>query len=149
MKGFQLTLEGRVLPEWIDANGHMNITRYLALFDEGCEVLLLRSGVDRARAATGDVTLVAGRIQMAHRREMLEGESWSLWSGFTSVDPGFVSFTHRLVGEGSVRATCDIRANAFCKRERASSLLGDEVVERARALIVPGLKDPFAQGLGR
>ena len=41
------TWRGRVLPEWIDYNGHMTEHRYLQCFGEATDALLARLGVDR------------------------------------------------------------------------------------------------------
>ena len=37
-------LEGVVLPEWIDANGHMNLAYYVVLFDQATDLLYDRAG---------------------------------------------------------------------------------------------------------
>ncbi len=42
---------GRVLPEWIDYNGHMTESRYLQCFAEATDALLRRIGVDGAYLA--------------------------------------------------------------------------------------------------
>ena len=146
MKGFVLTREGVVEPSWIDANGHMNVMWYTQVFDSGCDVLLRRVGIDPETIKAGKPTVVAARIQIAHRKELLAGERWELWSGFTRAEPAGVSFTHRLVSGGVTRATCDIQSHAFCPKERSTAKLADGIVEAARQLLVPGLADPFARG---
>ena len=35
--------EGEVLPQWIDANGHMNLAYYVVLFDQATDALYDRS----------------------------------------------------------------------------------------------------------
>ncbi len=47
------TLSCRVLPAWIDYNGHMTEFRYLQVFAEASDVLLLRIGMDPAYIETG------------------------------------------------------------------------------------------------
>jgi len=43
-----LQLEGAVLPEWIDANGHMNLAYYVVLFDQATDLLYDALGVGQA-----------------------------------------------------------------------------------------------------
>ena len=141
MKGFVLTGEGTVLTEWIDRNRHMNMARYLGLFDDACDALLGRSGLV---VEGNDLTFVAGRVQMAHRRELFEGDGWQIWSGFASVTERGVTFAHRLASEGAVRATCDIYSTPFCLGERTSMRLDGDQMERAASFVIAGLADPFA-----
>ena len=71
MKGFILTAQGIVSPEWIDRNGHMNITSYMALFDQGTDILFQKFGL-AVSETDSDITMVAGRIYIEHRKELLE-----------------------------------------------------------------------------
>lgn len=140
MKGFHLTLQGRVRPEWIDRNSHMNMARYLDLFDDACDKLLEESSL---LYPVHGLTFVAGRVQMAHRRELLEGEDWEIWSGYAAVEAESITFVHRLTSGGRVRATCDIYSTPFSMRDRTSALLGPEAIEKARNFAVPGIQSPF------
>lgn len=147
MKGFILTVSGIVPTGWIDRNGHMNVTSYMALFDQGTDILLQKSGL-LASEADSDITVVAGRIFIEHRKELLEGEGWELWSGFAAVHPSFMTLTHRLRGGASLRAVCDIRGAVFSKSTRTAVNLDQERLWQARTLLVPGLADRFGQKNG-
>ena len=147
MKGFILTMSGIVPTEWIDKNGHMNVTSYMALFDHGTDVLLQESGLV-VSGADSDITVVAGRISIEHRKELLEGEEWELWSGFAAIHPSFMTVTHRLRSGTALRAICDIRGAAFSKCMRTTVILDQESLCKARKLLVPGLADRFAQNNG-
>ena len=142
MKGFISTASGEVSPEWIDRNGHMNVTSYMALFDQGTEILLLKSGL-AASETDSDITMVAGRIFIEHRKELLEGEEWELWSGFAAIHPSFMTLSHRLCSNSSMRAVCDIRGVVFSKLRRISITVDQDCLVKARALLVPGLADRF------
>lgn len=146
MTGFVLSAEGAVPEAWIDANGHMNIMWYTSVFDRGCEVLLSRLGITEASVRLGGITLVAARIATTHRRELLCGESWQLWSGLVMATPSALTFTHRLVSGGTIRAVCHIQSHAFDPVSRGRATLPQTVVTHAETLIVPGLADPFAPG---
>ena len=146
MTGFVLTAEGAVPETWIDANGHMNIMWYTALFDQGCEALLARLGITEASVRAGAITVVAARISTTHRRELMRGETWQLWSGLLRATPSALTFTHRLVSGGMIRAVCHIQSHAFDPVSRGRSVLPDTVVAQAGTLIIPGMADPFADG---
>nr|WP_269750411.1 acyl-CoA thioesterase [Novosphingopyxis sp. YJ-S2-01] len=129
------------MPEWIDRNRHMNMARYLGLFDEACDALLSRSEIIEAG---NDLTVVAGRVQMAHRRELFEGEHWQVWSGLASVTEKSIVFVHRLLRENKVCATCDIYSAPFSMAKRSRTTIDCEQVRRLLKLVVPGIRDPFA-----
>jgi len=147
VKGFLLTETGLVSAEWIDKNGHMNVNSYISLFEQGTSKLLQYSGL-LLSVSDSDITVVAGRIFIEHRKELLEGEAWELWSGFSAVQPSFMTITHRLRGGSSLRAVCDIRGAFFSKSTRTTVNLFHEQVRIAQTLIVPGLVDRFAQNKG-
>jgi acyl-CoA thioester hydrolase len=145
MKGFYFTASGKVPSQWIDKNGHMNIKYYIALFDQGCDVMLEKCGVARSSMADNGLTMVANRIFVAHKKELFEGEDWELMSGVVSLTPDFITLSHRLISGSSIRATCDIRGRFFNTKTRAATALDDKALERAREYIVPGLTDRFQE----
>lgn len=139
MKGFVLTGEGIVLPEWIDRNRHMNVAAYMKLFDAGMERLLGTLGF----SGDADTGFVAGRIYIEHRRELMEGESWQMWSGIVSVAPNTITVTNRIRSGSAVRAVCDIKGTPFCKLSRSALKMPDQMIERIASALVPGLLDRF------
>lgn len=140
MKGFLLCDTGCVASEWIDHNGHMNVTAYMTLFDKGTNVLLERCGIG---VPNSDLTIVAARIMIDHRREFKQGECWELWCGVVSVFPTYLTLTHRLRSAKSVHAVCDIRGTPFSMKSRSSTFLGEENLIKLSQLITPGLIDRF------
>jgi len=66
--------EGEVLPEWIDANGHMNLAYYVVLFDYATDALFEAIGIGREyKDATNHGTFVAETHNL-YERELLVGE---------------------------------------------------------------------------
>ena len=144
MKGFILTAQGIRSPEWINRNGHMNMTSYMTLFDQGTDILFQKFGL-AVSETDSDITMVAGRIYIEHRKELLEGEEWELWSGFAAIHPSFMTLTHRLRSGSSLRAVCDIRGVVLSKRTRTSTTFDQDSLEKVRTLLVPGLADRFEE----
>lgn len=140
MKGFVLCDKGCVATEWIDSNGHMNVTAYMALFDKGTNVLLNRCGIGNCN---GDLTMVATRLMIDHRRELIQGDNWELWSGVISAYPTYLTITHRLRSPKSLHAACDIRGVPFSKRSRGAVRFDNDDLMKLQQLIVLGLVDRF------
>lgn len=143
MKGFVLTLSGTVKSEWIDSNFHMNVSAYMEVFDLGTKILIHKSGL-LPYESDSDTTLVAGRVYIEHKMELLEGDPWGLWSGFACIRPTLVTVAHRLRSGPSLCASCDILGVVFSKKKRASVLLTKRSIDLACAYIVPGLTDRFS-----
>ena len=140
MKGYWKTHAGRVVHEWIDRNGHMNMARYAAVFDSACDVFLERSGFVLQDT---DTTFVAGRMLMSHRRELMLGEEFTVWSGFSHVASDGVVMTHRLTVGPMRRASCDIQGSAFSLANRKKVELCNDHVERLKTFSIAGLRNPF------
>ena len=66
--------QGEVLPEWIDANGHMNLAYYIVLFDYATDALFDAIGIGRVyKDVTNHGTFVAETHNL-YERELLVGE---------------------------------------------------------------------------
>ena len=66
--------EGEVSPEWIDANGHMNLAYYVVLFDYATDALFEAIGIGlKYKDATNHGTFVAETHNL-YERELLVGE---------------------------------------------------------------------------
>lgn len=142
MKGYLLTGSGTVPREWIDKNGHVNIARYMTLFDQGSEAILEQLA-KLIRLEPCDLTVVASRIYVEHKNELFEGNPWSLWTGLITLDCFYLTITHRLMSGHSLRAKCDIRSVFFSKRTRTSIRLDEPVLAAAGQIVVSGLADRF------
>lgn len=140
MKGFYFTAKGQVKPEWIDVNGHMNVTAYMSLFDSGTEKLLNRCGIPDI---SNDITVVAGRVLIDFKKELFEGEDWELWSGIVAVNSTNMTITHRLRSDISLRTICDIQGVSFSKHTRTANSLDKKTLNTMNEFIVPGLIDRF------
>lgn len=140
MKGYLLTDTGVVAKEWIDSNGHMNVTAYMTLFDKATNILLERCGIG---TPNGDLTMVAARIMIDHRRELMQDDRWELWSGIISAAPSYITLTHRIRSSKSVNAVCYIRGAPFSIKARQSKHFTEENLSKLSQLIVHGVVDRF------
>ena len=78
--------EGVVLPEWIDANGHMNMAYYVVLFDQATDLMYETLGVGQSyREATGNSTFTA-ETHTLYEREMRVGERVRVTLHLLAVD---------------------------------------------------------------
>ncbi len=90
------TCEGVVLPEWIDANGHMNLAYYVVLFDQATDLLYDTLGVGQAyRDATGNSTFTA-ETHTLYEREVRLGERVRVVPHLLGVDAKRLHYFHEM-----------------------------------------------------
>lgn len=61
---------GRVLPEWIDVNNHMNVAYYVLAFDQGVDALWDRFGITDEHIREMNSSTFAVEAHVVYRREL-------------------------------------------------------------------------------
>ena len=61
---------GRVLPEWIDVNNHMNVAYYVLAFDQGVDSLWDRFGITAEHIREMNSSTFAVESHVVYRREL-------------------------------------------------------------------------------
>ena len=88
--------EGVVLPEWIDANGHMNLAYYVVLFDQATDLLYDALGIGPAyRDATGNSTFTA-ETHTLYEREVRVGERVRVTAHLLGADAKRLHYFHEM-----------------------------------------------------
>jgi acyl-CoA thioester hydrolase len=88
--------EGKVLPEWIDLNGHMNLAYYTVLFDCATDLLFDAIGIGRQyKDTTGHGTFVV-ETHNRYERELLLGERVSVASQILGADAKRIHMAHEM-----------------------------------------------------
>jgi len=136
MAKFVLTGEGRVGPEWMDENDHMNMMWYTHVIDNATGALFSKMGLKRH---TDNFSFVAARISTIHRRELRLGDVWQVWTGLMDAASNQLVFTHKITQHNVIAAKSEIVVVPFDKTSRASVTLSPDEIAKARAYIIPGL----------
>jgi acyl-CoA thioester hydrolase len=88
--------EGEVLPEWIDANGHMNLAYYVVLFDFATDALFEAIGIGlKYKDATNHGTFVAETHNL-YERELLVGERVRIATQILGSDSKRLHLAHEM-----------------------------------------------------
>ena len=77
---------GRVLPEWIDVNNHMNVAYYLLAFDQGVDLLWNRFGITDEYISNENLSTFAVESHIIWLREMSEAEPYIVTSQILAFD---------------------------------------------------------------
>lgn len=77
---------GRVLPEWIDINDHMNVAYYVLAFDRGVDLLWGRFGLTDEHIEQHGSSTFAVESHVTWQREIAEGEPFVITSQVLAYD---------------------------------------------------------------
>jgi acyl-CoA thioester hydrolase len=79
-------LEGEVLPEWIDMNGHMNVAYYVLAFDHAVDELFARLGISDEYIRKNRGSTFAVESHVTWQQELKEGERYVVTSQIAAYD---------------------------------------------------------------
>jgi acyl-CoA thioester hydrolase len=77
---------GRVLPEWIDINGHMNVAYYVLAFDFGVDALWGQLGLTDEYIETTQCSTFAVECHVTYQAELKEAEPYVVTSQILAYD---------------------------------------------------------------
>jgi acyl-CoA thioester hydrolase len=101
---------GRIRPEWIDYNGHMNVAYYVLVFDQGTDALLDYLGMDAEyRERTGYSTYVL-ESHITYERELKQDEAYRVTTQLLDADAKRLHYFEQLYrdSDDSLCATTEI-----------------------------------------
>ncbi|MGI9203629.1 MAG: thioesterase family protein [Woeseiaceae bacterium] len=78
--------EGRVKPEWIDVNNHMNVAYYVLALDLAVDALWDRFGITSDYIDSGQGSTFAVECHVTYQRELLEGEPYIVTAQILAYD---------------------------------------------------------------
>jgi acyl-CoA thioester hydrolase len=97
--------EGEVLPEWIDANEHMNLAYYIVLFDYATDALFDTLGIGRLYKDATNHGTFAVETHNLYERELLVGERVRVATQILGLDGKRLHLAHEMfLAAGGQRA---------------------------------------------
>ena len=102
-------MRGRVRPEWIDINDHMNVAYYLLAFDQAVDALWTRFGLTEEYIKTHSSSTIAVESHVTWQREVVEGADYVVTSQILAFDDKRIHQFQRMyqADEGFLAATCE------------------------------------------
>lgn len=104
------THTGTVLPEWIDYNGHMNLSYYVLLFDHATDAFLDRIGLTEDFRRRHDASTFSAEIHVNYLRELKVGNPLRITTQLLDHDGKRIHYFHRMyhAREGFLAATNEL-----------------------------------------
>lgn len=103
---------GRVKPEWIDVNGHMNLAYYLLAFDQATDTLLHHHGIGSTYTRSTNCGFFVLETHLTYEQELLEGEPFRIHTQVLGLDAKRLHYFHAMfhAEKGFLAATNEIMA---------------------------------------
>ncbi len=146
-------VEGRVRASDCDSNGHMNIARYTAVFDEALEVWIARHLGSRLPATSGIFVL---ETHCRYERELREGAHFAVVGRLLAADDKRAHFLMRMqdLDRGQRAATAEILTIHVDLATRRAAVWPDAIRARLAAARIgpqeePGWRPRGCIGFGR
>jgi acyl-CoA thioester hydrolase len=140
-----------VLPEWIDANGHMNLAYYVVLFDQATDALYDVLGVGQAyRNASGNSTFTA-ETHTLYERELRVGERVCVTAHLLGADAKRLHYFHEMFhAEGGHRvASQELLALHIDMSVRRVAPFPAALHAKLQAVVRERVGQPLPKGVGR
>lgn len=137
--------KGRVLPKWLDYNGHMTEHRYLQVFGESSDALYSLIGVDFGKAADGAFYTL--QTYICHLAECQVGTGLFTETEILGHDDKRLHLLHRLFDtDGTVLATGE-HLSIHVRHGKVAS--ADTIKQRRIADLYADMADrPLPEGTG-
>jgi acyl-CoA thioester hydrolase len=141
----------RVPPEWIDANGHMNVGYYVIAFDHATDTLCAQLGVDWKYVEHKLGTTFILEAHVTYDREVREGYPLRVTTQILGHDAKRLHFFHAMyhAEEGWLAATNELVMMHIDYNTRRSAPWPAEAQRRIEAMAAAHKALPWPEKAGR
>lgn len=142
---------GRVLPEWVDYNGHMNVAYYVLAFDQATDVLFDFLGFDEAYRQRTGCSLFALEQHVSHFDEVRLGDRLRITTQVLGHDAKRLHHFHRMyhAEKGYLAATTELMGLHVDLTQRRGCPYPPELLARLEAVAAAHAGLPRAPETGR
>ena len=126
----------RVRPEWLDANGHMNLAYYIVVFDRGVDAWLEAAGLGAAYRASG-FSVFAVETHTIYRQEVGDGAALCVRTRLVAGAGKRIHLMHSMTCGDVEIATHEVLFLHMDLATRRASPLGPAAAARVQALAPP------------
>lgn len=145
------TLSGRIRPEWLDYNGHLNVAYYLLIFDRATDCLHAMLGKTREYIERTQCSTFALEMHLSYSRELRSDDPYVVRTRLVDADHKRVHMLHSMhhAEEGWLAATNESLSMHVDLVARRSAPWPAEIFERVHTLQQAHATLPADEHIGR
>lgn len=124
----------KVLPEWIDYNGHLNVAYYLLAFDQAFDDFMDFVGIDAAFREESNQSIFSLELHVTYLREVTEGEPLRFTFQLLAHDAKRIHYLLRMyhAASGTHLASCEGICAYVDMTARRTAEMPPEILARVR-----------------
>ena len=128
--------QGRVRPEWLDYNGHMNVAYYVLAFDHACDSFLDHIGMTDAYRARSGGTTFAAEMHITYQHEVVAGDPLRFTGHLLDFDKKRIHFILHMyhAEQGYLAATSEWMSLYVDLASRRVAAMPREITSRLTAI---------------
>lgn len=126
----------RIRPEWIDYNGHMNVSYYVLVFDHATDRFLDHAGMGEDFRRDHQASSFTAEMHVNYLREVKEGDEVSVSTLLLGYDEKRIHYFHQMrhAEEGYLAATNEVLGLYVDMNLRRVAPMPPEILDRLAAL---------------
>lgn len=126
----------RIRPEWIDYNGHMNVSYYVLVFDHATDQFLDFAGMGEAFRRDRQASSFTAEMHVNYLREVKEGDEVSVSTILLGYDEKRIHYFHQMrhAEEGYLAATNELLGLYVDMNLRRVAPMPPEILDRLAAI---------------
>jgi acyl-CoA thioester hydrolase len=143
--------KSKVLPEWIDYNGHMNLAFYLLAFDQATDTFFDYLGIGESYKNKYNYSTFTLEGHITYDNEVLEGDSLSFKTYLLDFDEKRIHYFHEMyhAREGYLAATNEMITMHIDMSIRRSAPFAPELLSRLQEVMKAHRDLPKPPQVGR
>ena len=121
-----------ILPEWIDYNGHMNVSYYVLVFDRATDDFFDFMGMDAEYRAASNASAFTAEMHVNYIREVKEGDEVFVTTQLLDYDEKRFHYFHRMyhAEEGYLAATSELLCLFVDMNQRRVTQMPPPILDR-------------------
>lgn len=144
-------IRGRVRPDWVDYNGHMNVAWYVAAFDTAGEAMLEEIGLGPTYRFEQDRSVFSVEAHITYQRELHAGDLLEFRTRLIAFDRKRIHYIQRMyrVADAALAATAEWVVLHVDMKTRRTASIPDPIFAALQALARRQADLPVPEEAGR
>ncbi|QHE50749.1 thioesterase family protein [Pontibacillus sp. HMF3514] len=144
------SFEQKVLPEWVDYNGHMNDAEYARAFSWAGEAFLDYIGLGESGRAEHSYTIFTLETHICYLKEAHEGETLTIKSQLLDTDEKRLhQFLTMVNAQGDIVSTMELMLMGMDQKEGRPAPFPEKVAKKVEEIFVVDSKKDRPKQAGR
>ena len=139
-----------IVPEWIDYNGHMNVSYYVLVFDRATDDFFDFMGMTAEYRAAGNVSAFTAEMHVNYIREVKEGDEVYVTTQLLGYDEKRFHYFHQMyqAEQGYLAATSELLCLFVDMNQRRVTQMPDPILDRLAEIKQSHAELPLPEQVG-